>query len=133
MISKATTLVVVVTIVVSFALPVYADFKGHHAPGGWGLQSGTQAVPPGGLLLSPFYSRYHSDKLVDGNGNEFNVTGQKRDITVNSLGMFGWWVSKYNILGANWGMFATVYAADNSLEFSDFEFSKNFDLCFCKN
>ena len=128
MISRAATLLVVVTIVVSLATPVCADFKGHHAPGGWGLQSGSQAPPPGGFMLSPIYSRYHSDKLVGSDGNELNLTGQGRDISVNVLGLFGWWVSKYQILGANWGMLATVFAADNSLEFADFEFSKSFDL-----
>ncbi len=128
MISRAIKLFVIVTIVVSLTTPVCADYKGHHAPGGWGLQSGTQAPPPEGFMLSPIYSRYHSDKLVDSDGDEFNLTGQSRDITVNVLGVFGWWVSKYKFLGANWGMLATVYAADNSLEFADFEFSKNFDL-----
>jgi len=92
------------------------------------MQSGTQVPPPGGFLLTPFYSRYHSDKLVDKNGDEINVLGQKRDLTVNVLGVFGWWVSKFKILGADWGMLATIYAADNSIEFADFEFSNDFGL-----
>ncbi len=128
MISRAAILFVVVTLLVGLTTPVCADFRGHHAPGSWGMQSGTQVPPPGGFLLTPFYSRYHSDKLVDKNGDEINVLGQKRDITVNVLGLFGWWVSKFKILGANWGMLTTIYAADNSLEFADFEFSNNFGL-----
>lgn len=128
MISRATTLLVVVTILSGLTTPVYADFKGHHTPGGWGLQSGTQVPPPGGFLLTPLYSRYHSDKLVDSDGNDLNLTGHSKDITVNALGTFGWWVSKYKILGANWGMLATIYATDNSLEFADFEFSTSFGL-----
>ena len=126
MIFRATTLLVVVTIIVSLTTPVCADFKGHHTPGGWGLQSGTQVPPPGGFILTPLYSRYHSDKLVDNDGNEFNLTGQSRDITVNALGLYGWWVSKYKILGANWGMIGTIFAADNTIEFADFKSSKNF-------
>ena len=128
MISRATTLLIVVSIVVTLTTPVCADFKGHHTPGGWGLQSGTQAAPPGGFILTPLYSRYHSDKLVDNDGNDFNLTGQSRDITVNALGLFGWWVSKYKILGANWGMIGTIFSADNTIEFAGFESSKNFDL-----
>ena len=120
---------VVATVVVICMLPlsVYADFKGHHSPGGWGLQSGSQ-TPPGSVTITPFYSRYHSDTLVDKNGDEFNLSGKSRDLTVNALGLFGWWVSNYSILGANWGMMAVIPAADNSLEFADFEFKQNFSL-----
>lgn len=106
---------------------VSADFKGHHTPGGWGLQSGSQA-PPGSFTITPLYSRYHADKLIDKNGNTVNVSGKSQDITVNVLGVFGWWVSNYRILGANWGMLGTIAAADNSLEYADFEFSQNFGL-----
>jgi hypothetical protein len=128
MIPRAITFFLMVTTIVSLTTPVWADFKGHHSPGGWGLQSGTQAPPPEGFMLSPFYSRYHSDKLVDSGGNEVNITGQSKDISVNALGLFGWWVSKYKIIGANWGMIATIFAADNNLEFADFESSNNFGL-----
>ena len=124
----ATTLLGVVTIVVSLITPSFADFYGHHSPGGWGLQSGSQVPPPNGFLLTPLYSRYHSDKLVDSNGDEVNITGLDRDITVNALGMFGWWVSKYKILGANWGMLATIYGVDNALEFPTFKVESNFGL-----
>lgn len=79
-------------------------------------------------MLSPLYSRYHSDKLVDSGGNEVNATGQSRDISVNVIGLFGWWVSQKKILGANWGALATVFTADNSLEFAGFKSSKGFDL-----
>ena len=124
----ATTLLGVVTIVVSLTTPVWADFYGHHSPGGWGLQSGSQVPPPGGFLLTPLYSTYHSDKLVDSNGDEVNLTGLSRDITVNALGLFGWWVSKYEILGANWGMMATIYSADNAIEFPTFAVKNDFGL-----
>jgi len=57
----------------SLPLSVHADYKGHHAVGGWGLQSGTQSPPPGSFLLSPNYSRYYADTLVDHDGNEVNL------------------------------------------------------------
>ena len=75
---------------------------------------------PAVFSFSPNYSRYYADKLVDHNGNEINLSGKEHDITVNSVGLFGWWVSNYSILGANWGMAATVFASDNSLEYADF-------------
>ena len=59
MIIRATPFFVVVTIIIGLTTPVCADFNGHHTPGGWGLQSGTQAPPPGGFILTPLYSRYH--------------------------------------------------------------------------
>ncbi len=106
----------------------YADFKGHHAPGGWGLQSGTQAPAAGSIVLSPYYSGYYADKLVDRNGNEINLTGAEHDITVNSFGLFGWWVSEYKIFGANWGMSASMYAADNIVEIGSFESQTNYNF-----
>ncbi len=105
---------------VTLPLPVHADYKGHHAGGGWGLQSGTQA-PAGSFLLSPYYSGYYADKLVDHEGNEINPSGKEHDITVNSFGLFGWWVSNFKTFGANWGMSASIYAADNIVEIGSFE------------
>jgi hypothetical protein len=118
----------IATVLISLTTVAYADFKGHHAPGGWGMQSGTQAPPPNGFLFSPFYSRYYSDKLVDNSGNEINITGQKRSIAVNALGVFAWWVSNYKILGANWGMLGSIPVMDNSLAYADFDFEKKYDL-----
>ncbi|MCF6186144.1 MAG: transporter [Desulfobulbaceae bacterium] len=113
---------------VTLPSPGYADYKGHHAPGGWGLQSGTQAPAAGSIVLSPYYSGYYADKLVDRNGNEINLTGAEHDITVNSFGLFGWWVSEYKILGANWGMSASMYAADNIVEIGSFESQTNYNF-----
>jgi len=112
----------------SLPFTAHADYKGHHATGGWGLQSGTQSPAPGGFLFSPNYSRYYSDKLVNQDGNEINLSGKNRELTVNSVGLFGWWVTNYQILGANWGMAATVFASDNSIEYADVDFEKNFGL-----
>ncbi len=56
------------------------------------------------------------------------MTGKSQDITVNALGLFGWWASDFTILGANWGMLGTLVTMDNSLEFAGFEFSQNFSF-----
>ena len=122
------TFLLVIAVVIILTTPVCADFKGHYVPGTWGLQSGTQVPPPGGFILAPFYYRYYSDKLVDKNGNQINVTGANRDITVNAPGLFGWWVSKYKILGANWGMLAAIWVQDLKIEFASFDFENNFGL-----
>jgi len=87
---KTGILSVVVTVIVGLIQPLCADFKGHHAPGGWGLQSGSQATAPGSMLLAPLYSRYHSDKLVNNAGTKFNLSGKPGNIAVNALGLFGW-------------------------------------------
>jgi len=125
---KIAQLAVLAAAFISLPLSVHADFKGHHAPGGWGLQSGTQVPPAGGFLLSSYYSGYYADKLVDHDGTEINVTGKDHDITVNSFGLFGWWVSNFKVLGANWGMTASVYAVDNLIEIDIFESHTNYNL-----
>ena len=105
--------------------PAQADYKGHHAPGGWGLQSGSQ-MPPGSVTVAPFYSRYHAGRLSDSTGEPVNVSGSNQDISVNALGAYGWWVTEHTLLGATWGAFAQVMVMDNSLEFADFDFSSSF-------
>ncbi|RLC23952.1 MAG: hypothetical protein DRH93_05870 [Deltaproteobacteria bacterium] len=126
---KKTVLIAGLAVVCLFlSLPVHADYKGHHATGGWGLQSGTQSPSPGSFLFSPNYSRYYADKLVDHNGNDINLSGEDQELTVNSVGLFGWWVSNATIFGANWGMAATIFASDNSIEYAGFDYEKNFDL-----
>ncbi len=127
-IKRAVKLAILTTVFACLPLSVYADFKGHHATGGWGLQSGTQSPSPGSFLFSPNYSRYSADRLLDHKGNNINLSGKDQKLTVNSVGLFGWWVSHYKVLGANWGMSATVFASDNSIEYAAYNLEKNFDL-----
>ena len=120
------SLAMVAVVATAMAPPLWADFKGHHTPGFWGMYSGTQAPAPGTSIVTPIYSRYYSDKLVDNDGNEINLTGQSRDITVNSFALFGWWVSEHKLLGANWGMQGSIYTSDNTLEFAHMEFDSGY-------
>ncbi len=106
--------------IICLSLPAFADFKGHHAAGGWGLQSGSQAPMPGDYIISPLYSRYYSDTARDQYGNELDLTGTHNDIGVNVIGLFGWWVSEHKILGANWGMLGAAYVTDNRVDYNDF-------------
>ena len=86
---KITLLAGVAAVCISLPISAHADYKGHHATGGWGLQSGTQSPAPGGFLFSPNYSRYYADKLVDHNGNDINLSGEDQKLIVNSVGLFG--------------------------------------------
>jgi len=121
------TVIIAVITMLNQPLSVYADYKGHHSPGSWGLQSGTQSPTPGSIILSAFYTRYYANTLRDQNGNEIKrVSDGEQDIASNSLGLFSWWVSKFQIFGANWGMLSFLYFTDNKIEFASF----NSDLGF---
>ena len=106
----------------------FADFKGHHTPGGWGMFSGTQTPAPGSAIISGIYTRYHSDKLVDRYGDDLNLSGKHRDLTSDSYSLFAWWVSDYKILGANWGMLGSVFGTDNSLEYAGLDFDASLGM-----
>ncbi len=107
--------------------PGRAQIAGHHLPGSWGLQSGSQFAE--GLAIGPLYLHYGSDKIMDGDGNELpNLTGEKRDVRSDAFGLFAWWVSQYKILGANYGIQAIIPFVGNQIEFASFEFETGFGL-----
>ena len=113
-------------LLINHPLPAHADYKGHHSPGGWGLLSGTQAPTPGSAVVSAFYTRYYADTLRDHDGNQIEPSGTRSDLTSNSPGLFAWWVSNYQILGANWGMSGNAYFTDNVIEHDSFEFDPGY-------
>ena len=51
MISRATRLLIVVTLLVSLATPVWADFKGHHTPGAGDCNPAHRSLRPEALFL----------------------------------------------------------------------------------
>lgn len=66
---------------------------------------------------------------MDADGNELkNLTGEKREIGVDAGGLLTWWVSKYKILGANYGAMANIPFADNQIEFASFNFESGFGM-----
>ncbi len=102
-----------------------AQMQGHTGKGGWGLQSGTQI--PQGFLIAPVYVNYGASKLMDKDGEEIpNITGEERNLSVNALALFGWWVSPYEIFGANYGAMTTLQFSGNSVEFASKEFESDF-------
>lgn len=124
---KIFIIAVAATILVGIASPVQAQIMAHHLAGSWGLQSGSQQ--PEGLVVAPLYIHYGSDKIMDADGNELkNLSGQKRDVGINAFGLFGWWVSKYKILGAHYGVQANIPFADNQIEFASFHFKSGLGL-----
>jgi hypothetical protein len=119
--------IMMVSILLGITDSSWAQIMAHHLPGSWGLQSGSQH--PEGLVVAPLYMNYGSDKIMDADGNELpNLSGGKRDIGVNALGLFAWWVSKYEILGAHYGVQASVPFADNQIEFASFNFKSGLGL-----
>lgn len=121
------TLFAAACMLVAITGPTPAQITGHHLPGSWGLQSGTQH--PEGFLVAPVYIHYGSDKIMDGDGNELkNITGEKRDVGIDVLTLFGWWVSKFKILGANYGALVNIALGNNQVEFASFDFESGFGL-----
>jgi len=102
-----------------------AQIAGHHLAGSWGLQSGTQH--PEGFMVAPIYIHYGSDKIMDADGNELpNLSGEKRDVSIDAFGLFAWWVSKYKILGANYGALANIPFGNNQFEFASFDLESGY-------
>ena len=102
-----------------------AQMQGHTGKGGWGLASGTQI--PEGFVIAPVYVNYGASKLMDKDGEEIpNITGAERDLSVNALALLGWWVSPYEIFGANYGAMTTLQFSENSIEFASKELESEF-------
>lgn len=127
MIIKNVLLTVIVIGIFALCLhsDIYAQMQGHVGKGSWGLQSGSQILE--GFLIAPVYVNYGASKLMDKNGNELpNITGAERDLSVNALALFGWWVSPYKIFGANYGIMTFLQMSENSIEFASKEFETKF-------
>jgi hypothetical protein len=121
------SLIIAGILVFSLQNNVYAQFQGHTAKGGWGLQSGSQI--PEGFLIAPVYINYSSSKLMNKDGEEVrNITGAERDLSVNGAALLAWWVSKYKIFGANYGIMALLPFQGNSIGFASKEFKTKFGM-----
>ena len=107
---KCFTLLVLVALF-GLADSASAQLQGHHAKGGWGLQSGTQV--PEGFFISPIYTRFDSKTLRNADGDKINQQGS---LGVNAVSLFAWWVSPYKIFGANYGIQAALPLLESSVE-----------------
>jgi hypothetical protein len=80
------------------------------------------------LYVAPIYTRYGADKIIKADGEELNVAGQDKIITVNAATLFGWWVSPYKIAGADYGPMVMVPFTSNTFEFASFKFDSSFGI-----
>jgi hypothetical protein len=93
------------------AAPAAAQFNGHNLRSDFGLNSGTQPDPA--FYAGVFYVNYNVDDLLDRNGDRLPTQGE---LNVNAIAPYLWWVSDFQILGANYGVFAALPATNNALE-----------------
>ena len=120
------TVLGVVAVIFIVAPQAQGYYLGHHTKGSWGLASGTQ--PGAGLYVAPIYTRYSADKIIKADGEELNVTGLDKKITVNAGTLFGWWVSPYDIAGADYGAMVMAPFMSNTLEFASFKFDSSLGI-----
>ncbi len=115
--------ILVMVLLFGYADSAFAQYQGHHAKGGWGLQSGSQV--PEGFFIGPVYTRFDSETLRNADGDKVNQQGS---LGVNALSLFGWWVSPYKILGANYGIMATVPLLESGIEVADLNLETGWGL-----
>ena len=87
------------------------------------MSSGTQ--PGTGLYVAPIYTRYSADKIIKADGEELNVIGLDKNITVNAATLFVWWVSPLKIARADYGPMVLVPFTSNTVEFASFKFDSS--------
>lgn len=105
------------------AIPAHAQFNGSNLLGDFGVGSGTQPAP--GLYVATFYYRYYSDTIKDSSGkNLIHSADAPPNATINALVPMVWYVSKFKILGANYGFIADVPLVDNALQAPVFNFDQ---------
>jgi hypothetical protein len=73
------------------------------------------AAPPPGLYFSPYILFYTSSDVLDHKGHELNLPSH---VDVNVMGLVPQliWVSKYNLLGGNFGVNGAVAVANLDLD-----------------
>jgi hypothetical protein len=106
-------------------VPATAQFNGHNLRGDWGLMSATQPDP--GFYAGLLYAQYGVNELRDSNGDKLPTEGS---LNVNAIAPYLWWVSNFEILGANYSIFAGQPWLDNALEAPTFGTSSSTGLGF---
>ena len=92
-----------------------AQFLGANFPGDYGLNSATQ--PPPGFWLSALYVRYDGNDLVDRNGDSLAIDPANRgELDVNAYVLGGWYVTRAQLFGGNYGFMVFANFSDNVLE-----------------
>jgi hypothetical protein len=99
-----------------WSAPVDAQMYGHNALGDFGVLSGTQPDP--GFYAAGFFFSYDSDQVLDREGTPLSLVpaGDPSTLGFNALVALLWWVSDFQILGANYGIIAAPSLANGRLE-----------------
>jgi hypothetical protein len=93
----------------------HAQLLGHNYPGDNGLMSGSQAPP--GWMLTTMYLRYEGDTLRGNDGESIAIDPEERgSLDVNSFAIGFNGVTKFKVLGANYGFMVFPALTNNVFE-----------------
>ena len=99
----------------------YAQMKGDHLLGDYGLAAGTQPVPSVVVAL-PIYG-YNASRLVNDDGDAID---KSPDVNAFLLGLGASVVTKFKILGANYGASLLICFTSNKIEGNTIQSSSSF-------
>ncbi len=107
---------VVMCVIAFWSAPADAQMYGHNALGDFGVLSGSQPDP--GFYAAGLFFSYDSDQVLDRDGNPLSLVpaGDPSTLGFNALVALLWWVSDFQILGANYGIIAAPSMANGRLE-----------------
>ena len=116
MLKKSLCASVAMGVITLCSTPVDAQMFGHNALGDFGVLSGSQPAP--GFYAAGLFFSYDSDQVLDRDGNPVSLLPAADPSTVgfNALVALLWWVSDFQILGANYGIIAAPALANGRLE-----------------
>jgi len=111
----------------ALAAPARAQLNGSHLLGDFGVNSGSQPQP--GVYAALFYFRYDTDEIRGANGETVRpFPGDPGSVVVNALAPMLWYVSKAEVLGANYGAFVAIPFATSSIEAPAIALSEAVDM-----
>jgi len=111
----------------ALAAPARAQLNGSHLLGAFGVNSGSQPQP--GVYAALFYFRYDTDEIRGANGETVRpFPGDPGSVVVNALAPMLWYVSKAEVLGANYGAFVAIPFATSSIEAPAIALSEAVDM-----
>jgi hypothetical protein len=103
-------------VIAFWSAPADAQMYGHNALGDFGVLSGSQPDP--GFYAAGLFFSYDSDQVLDRDGNPLSLlpAADPNTLGFNALVALLWWVSDFQILGANYGIIAAPSLANGRLE-----------------
>jgi len=96
-------------------VPAPAQLNGENLLGDMGVKSGSQAAP--GFYVSALYYLYHTNTIRDGNGHQIALDpNNPASQTIHAICPVVLYVSRFKVLGGNFGMMAVMPFANGTLE-----------------